>query len=87
MPKFRDSAGLLRTPDKIAELFKRLSATLPVPVTGKIRLGWDDSSRNYLTVARLLEDNGASALAVHGRTKMQAYKGEADWLPIAENKS
>ncbi len=80
-------AGLLRTPDKIAELFKRLSTTLPVPVTGKIRLGWDDLSRNYLEVAHILEDNGASAIAVHGRTKMQAYKGEADWLPIAEIKA
>jgi len=80
-------AGLLRTPDKIAELFRRLSTTLPVPVTGKIRLGWDDQSRNYLEVAHILEDNGASAIAVHGRTKMQAYKGEADWHPIAEIKA
>ena len=80
-------AGLLRTPDKIAELFRRLSRTLPVPVTGKIRLGWDDQSRNYLEVAHILEDNGASAIAVHGRTKMQAYKGEADWAPIAEIKA
>ena len=79
-------AGLLRTPEKIAELFKRLSATLPVPVTGKIRLGWDDQSRNYLEVAHILEDNGASAIAVHGRTKVQAYHGEADWKPIALTK-
>jgi tRNA-dihydrouridine synthase B len=80
-------AGLLRTPDKIAELFRRLSAALPVPVTGKIRLGWDDQSRNYLEVAHILEDNGASAIAVHGRTRLQAYKGEADWRPIAEIKA
>ncbi len=80
-------AGLLRTPDKIAAIFSRLSTTLPVPVTGKIRLGWDDQSRNYLEVAHVLEDNGASAIAVHGRTKAQAYKGEADWTPIAEIKA
>jgi tRNA-dihydrouridine synthase B len=80
-------AGLLRTPDKIADLFKRLSKALPVPVTGKIRLGWDDQSRNYLEVAHILEDNGASAIAVHGRTKVQAYHGEADWRPIAEIKA
>src|SRR5512136_1807128 len=80
-------AGLLRTPGKIAEIFRRLSTTLPVPVTGKIRLGWDDQSRNYLEVAHILEDNGASAIAVHGRTKMQAYQGEADWRPIAEIKA
>jgi tRNA-dihydrouridine synthase len=80
-------AGLLRTPHKIAEIFQRLSTALPVPITGKIRLGWDDQSRNYLEVAHILEDNGASAIAVHGRTKAQAYKGEADWAPIAQIKA
>jgi tRNA-dihydrouridine synthase B len=80
-------AGLLRTPHKIAQIFNRLSKTLSVPVTGKIRLGWDDSSRNYLEVAHILEDNGASAIAIHGRTKQQAYKGEADWAPIGEVKA
>jgi tRNA-dihydrouridine synthase len=58
-----------------------------VPVTGKIRLGWDDQSRNYLEIAHVLEDNGASAVAIHGRTKQQAYKGEADWNPIGEIKA
>jgi tRNA-dihydrouridine synthase B len=80
-------AGLLREPDKIAALFDRLSRELAVPVTGKIRLGWDDQSRNYLEVARILEDNGASAIAVHGRTQHQGFKGEADWQPIAEIKA
>ncbi len=80
-------AGLLRTPLKIGEIFKRLSKELPVPVTGKIRLGWDDRSRNYLEVAHILEDNGASAIAVHGRTKQQGYGGAADWQPIGEIKA
>lgn len=80
-------AGLLRTPRKIAEIFDRLSRTLPVPVTGKIRLGWDDQSLNYLEVAHILEDNGASAIAVHGRTKHQGYGDEARWEPIAEIKA
>ncbi len=80
-------AGLLRTPRKIAEIFKRLSQELPVPVTGKIRLGWDDESLNYLEVAHILEDNGASAIAVHGRTKRQGYGGAADWQPIGEIKA
>jgi tRNA-dihydrouridine synthase B len=80
-------AGLLREPAKIAALFKRLSHELTVPVTGKIRLGWDDQSRNYLEIAHILEDNGASAIAIHGRTKQQAYKGEADWNPISEVKA
>lgn len=80
-------AGLLRTPAKIAQLFDRLSKELSVPVTGKIRLGWDDQSRNYLEVAHILEDNGASAIAIHGRTKQQAYHGTADWIPIGEVKA
>ena len=79
-------AGLLRDPDKIGRIFNRMSKAVHVPVTGKIRLGWDSTTRNYLTVAKMLEDNGASLIAVHGRTKEQAYKGAADWDPIAEVK-
>ncbi len=80
-------AGLLRTPDKIAQIFNGLSKELPVSVTGKIRLGWDAHSLNYLEVAHILEDNGACAIAVHGRTKQQAYHGTADWVPIGEIKA
>ena len=80
-------AGLLCTPQKIGEIFKRLTRAVGLPVTGKIRLGWDDSSRNYLEVAKILEDNGASLIAVHGRTKAQGYKGQADWDAIGEVKS
>ena len=79
-------AGLMRTPQKIAEIFSVLTGELTVPVTGKIRLGWDDNSLNYLEIARILEDNGASAIAVHARTKMQAYHGAANWDAIAEIK-
>ncbi len=76
-------AGLLCEPAKIGRIFRRLTDALPIPVTGKIRLGWDDQSRNYLDVARILEDSGASLIAVHGRTKAQAYRGAADWDAIA----
>jgi tRNA-dihydrouridine synthase B len=79
-------SGMLCQPDKIARVYTRLSSALEVPITGKIRLGWDEQSRNYLTVARVLEDSGASLIAVHGRTKAQAYKGAADWDAIAEIK-
>jgi tRNA-dihydrouridine synthase B len=79
-------AGLLRTPEKIAKIFSTLSKALDIPVTGKIRLGWDDNSRNYLQVAKIIEDNGGKLIAVHGRTKAQAYGGTADWDPIAEIK-
>ena len=79
-------AGLLQDPAKIGRIFARLSRTLSIPVTGKIRLGWDDNSLNYLEVAKVLEDNGAALIAVHGRTKAQAYKGVANWDAIAEIK-
>lgn len=79
-------SGMLRCPDKIETLFARLSARLPVPVTGKIRLGWDERTRNHVENARRLEDHGASLVAVHGRTKAQGYTGQADWDAIAEVK-
>ena len=66
---------------------KLWSMILPVPVTGKIRLGWDATSRNYLEVARILEDNGVAAIAVHGRTRAQQYGGVADWQAIREVKA
>ena len=77
-------AGLLRTPLKIARIFRKLTRVLDIPVTGKIRIGWDDQSRNYLLVARIIEENGGSLIAVHGRTRQQAYHGQADWDAIAE---
>jgi nifR3 family TIM-barrel protein len=79
-------SGMLCQPDKIARVFYRLARELHVPVTGKIRLGWDDASRNHVQVARILEESGASLVAVHGRTKSQAYAGQADWDAIAEVK-
>ena len=77
-------AGLLRTPLKVARIFHRLTRHLEVPVTAKMRLGWDDSSRNYRLIARIVEEEGGALIAVHGRTRQQAYSGEADWDAIAE---
>ncbi len=77
-------AGLLREPAKIARIISRMVAAVQVPVTGKIRLGWCQGSLNYLDVVRILEDAGANLVAVHGRTRSQAYKGTADWDAIAE---
>jgi len=79
-------AALLKDPAKIARIFARLNKAVSVPITGKIRLGWDDESLNYLEVAKIMEDNGAALIAVHGRTKAQAYKGRANWDAIAEIK-
>ncbi len=79
-------SGMLRDPAKIARLFARLTRELRVPVTAKIRLGWDERTRNYLEVARALAEHGASLIAVHARTKAQGYTGVADWNAIAEIK-
>ncbi|MBI5301156.1 MAG: tRNA dihydrouridine synthase DusB [Chloroflexi bacterium] len=79
-------SGMLRDPGKIARVIARMVQALRVPVTAKIRLGWDDTSRNYIEVARILEDSGASLVAVHGRTKAQAFRGAADWDAIGEVK-
>ena len=78
--------GLMRTPLKIAHIFRKLSSVLKVPVTGKIRLGWEDL-RNYALIARIVEENGGAAIAIHGRTKEQMYRGQADWDAIAEVKA
>ncbi len=78
--------GMMPTPLKIARTFKKLTAALKVPVTGKIRLGWDQN-KNYKLIARIVEENGGSLIAIHGRTKEQRYSGGADWDAIAEVKS
>lgn len=75
-------AGLLKDPSKIGAIFNRLSQAVRVPITGKIRLGWDGSCLNYPDVVRAMQDNGARLVAVHARTKDQAYRGEADWEAI-----
>ncbi|MEN6410453.1 MAG: tRNA-dihydrouridine synthase family protein [Anaerolineaceae bacterium] len=79
-------AGLLRTPEKIARIISNLTHTLDIPITAKIRLGWDNNSRNYLQVAKIIEENGGACIAVHGRTRQQTYKGIADWEAIGEIK-
>jgi nifR3 family TIM-barrel protein len=61
-----------------------VNASAPVPVSAKIRIGWDANSINAPTTARILEGAGIAAIAVHGRTKAQGYSGEADWAVIAE---
>ena len=76
-------AGLLREPEKIARIIGELSRSLPIPVTAKIRLGWDSGTRNYLDVAHAIQENGGAMLALHARTRDQGYAGEADWDAIA----
>ncbi|MBM3180904.1 MAG: tRNA-dihydrouridine synthase family protein [Chloroflexi bacterium] len=78
--------GMMLSPLIIARTFKKLTSALRVPITGKIRLGWD-KNKNYKLIARIVEENGGSLIAVHGRTKEQRYAGSADWDAIAEVKS
>ena len=79
-------AALLKTPGKIADIFRSMTEHFSQPITGKIRLGWDEDSLNYLDVARIIADNGGAMVAVHGRTRQQAYRGQARWAPIREIK-
>ncbi len=78
--------GMMRTPLKIARTFRRLTAALDIPVTGKMRLGWD-SCQSYKLIARIVEENGGALVAIHGRTKEQGYGGFANWDAIAEVKA
>jgi nifR3 family TIM-barrel protein len=77
--------GMMRRPDLVAETFRLLTSHLHVPVSAKIRLGWDDS-RNYLEIGRILEGNGAALIAIHARTKEQKYSGRAEWEAIGQLK-
>jgi tRNA-dihydrouridine synthase B len=78
--------GMMPSPLRIARTFRKLVKHLRVPVTGKIRLGWD-RNKNYKLIARIIEEEGGSLVAVHGRTKEQRYAGNSDWDAIAEVKS
>jgi len=80
-------AALMKRPEKIAHIFQLMTKNFDIPVTGKIRLGWDRDHLNYLEVAQVIEENGGAMVAVHGRTRKQAYRGQADWEPIREVKA
>ena len=79
-------AGLLTQPQTIAEIAGLLVKEIPLPITAKIRLGWDEEHRNYLEVTHILEDNGIAALAVHGRTRRASWSDPSQWEAIAEVK-
>lgn len=72
-------SALMKTPELFAELVRAAARSTDIPVTVKIRAGWNDSSKNAVETARIAEENGAAAIAVHGRTKEQLYSGKADW--------
>lgn len=72
-------ASLMKSPRLAGEIVKAVSQAVDIPVTVKIRKGWDDNSVNAVELAEILEENGAAAIAVHGRTRMQMYSGEVDY--------
>lgn len=79
-------AGILRDIPKMVSMTEAIVKATKLPVTVKTRLGWDDSTKNVVEVAERLQDIGIKALTIHGRTRLQMYKGEADWTLIAKVK-
>ena len=81
-----DGSALMKDPEKAARIAEAIVKRVKVPVTAKIRRGWDKGSINAVEVSKLLESVGISAIAVHGRTRVQMYGGTADWTTIREVK-
>jgi len=81
-----DGSALMQDPGLIGRIVRAVVAGSNKPVTAKIRLGYTYENRNYLEVAKIIEDSGAAAITVHGRTRPQMYSGFADWDAIAQVK-
>ena len=81
-----EGSALMREPELIGRIVRAMVDAVSVPVTVKIRAGWDETSINAVHVARICEQAGAAAIAVHGRTRMQQYSGKADWSIIRKVK-
>jgi len=80
-------AGILKDIDKMVSLTQAMVKRTHLPITVKTRLGWDHKTIRIVEVAERLQDVGCQAIAIHGRTRVQMYKGSADWAPIAEVKN
>ena len=80
-------SGMMRYPNKMVEITKSIVNAVKLPVTVKTRLGWDDNSKIIVELAERLQDTGIKALTIHGRTRCQMYKGEADWTLIGAVKN
>lgn len=80
-------SGMMRDVPKMVEITKAIVDAVNIPVTVKTRLGWDDESKNIEDIAQRLQDVGIEALTIHGRTRCQMYKGEADWTLIGAVKN
>ena len=81
-----EGSGMMREPDKMVEITRKIVEAVKLPVTVKTRLGWDEAGKNIVEIAERLQDAGAAALTIHGRTGNQLFKGRADWTLIGEVK-
>src|SRR5204862_3308785 len=81
--KHNAGCSLMREPGHAASVIAAMTKAVKIPVTVKMRAGWNDGDRNAPTLARMVEDAGAAAIAVHGRTAAQSYSGSADWELVA----
>lgn len=84
--KSNSGSALLKDPERVREIVKKVSESVDIPVTVKIRSGWDSSSINALEIAKIVEEAGAKAISIHPRTRKQGYTGKADWNIIKEVK-
>ena len=79
-------SALLKNPNKVFEIVKSVVESVPIPVTVKIRSGWDSNNINAIEIAKKIEEAGAKAIAIHARTRSQGYSGKADWNIIKQVK-
>src|SRR5256885_5783270 len=82
--KHNAGCSLMREPAHAAAIVGAMAKAVKIPVTVKMRAGWNDEDRNAPTLAKMVEDAGAAAVAVHGRTAAQSYSGSADWNIVVE---
>src|SRR5437868_10184953 len=82
--KHNAGCSLMREPEHAAKVVSAMTAAVKIPVTVKMRAGWNDDERNAPVLAKMLQEAGASAVAVHGRTAAQSYSGVADWDLVSQ---
>ena len=80
-------SGMMREPDRMIDMTRQIVNAVNIPVTVKTRLGWDENSKIIVELAERLQDAGIAALTIHGRTRAQVYKGDADWTLIGAVKN
>lgn len=81
-----NGAALMKEPERVASIVREMRAAISIPLSVKIRAGWDDKSRNALEIAHIVEEEGADMITVHPRTRSQAFGGHSDWSLICDVK-